>query len=67
MITATYRNTPVQIIELADATRRTFRVMALTGQPFKAYSNNDGDTAMSAYVTAPVMLLKNILVGNSTH
>lgn len=60
MITATYKNTPVQIIEMTDAQRRTFRVKALDGQPFRAYSNNDGDTAMSAYTTAPRELLKNI-------
>lgn len=60
MITATYRNTPVQIIEMTDARRRTFRVMALDGQPFKAYTNNDGDTAMTAYTTAPCALLKNV-------
>ncbi len=60
MITATYKNTPVQVIEMTDARRRTFRVKALDGQPFKAYTNRDGDTAMTAYTTAPRDLLKNI-------
>lgn len=60
MITATYQNIPVQVIEMTDARWRMFRVMALEGQPFKAYSNNDGDTAMTAYTTAPRELLKDI-------
>ena len=60
MITATYKNTPVQVIEMTDARRRTFRIKALDGQPFKAYSNNNGDTAMTAYTTVPCALLKNV-------
>lgn len=60
MITATYKNIPVQVIEMTDARRRMFRVMALEGRPFKAYTNNDGDTAMTAYTTVPCDLLKNV-------